>query len=102
MALLHDREVDTLAQWGREHRGMTIIARDRLKASMDGARAGTPQATQVADRVHLLQHLAAALDHVFSTYGTALHAVRDALGRTPVVQPDGRTALPVSPRPLMP
>jgi transposase len=32
-----------------------------------------PQATQVADRFHLLQNLAEALDQVFSAHGNALH-----------------------------
>jgi transposase len=98
VALLHDREADTLTTWLREQTGVTIIARDRLKAYIDGARAGAPQATQVADRFHLLQNLAEALDQVFSTHGHALKAVSDMLSRTPVVQPDGRPAVPVPPR----
>jgi transposase len=93
VALLHDREAETLADWLRAHPGVTIIARDRLKAYMDGARAGAPQATQVADRFHLLQNLAEALDQVFSTHGNALKAVSDMLGRTRVVQPNGQTAV---------
>jgi transposase len=97
VALLHDREAETLADWLRAHPSVTIIARDRLKASMDGDRAGAPQATQVADRFHLLQNLAEALDQVFSTHGNALKAVRDMLSRTRVVQPDGQTAVLVPP-----
>jgi transposase len=97
VALLHDREADTLATWLHAHPGITIIARDRLKAYMDSARAGAPQATQVADRFHLLQNLAEALDQVFSAHGPALKAVSTARGRTPVVQPDGQTAVPVPP-----
>jgi transposase len=98
VALLHDREADTLTTWLREQTGVTIIARDRLKAYIDAARAGAPQATQVADRFHLLQNLAEALDQVFSTHGHALRAVSDMLSRTPVVQPDGRPAVSVPPR----
>lgn len=71
VALLHDREADTLASWLREHAGITVIARDRLKAYIDGARAGVPQATHGADRFHLLQNLAEALDQVFSAHGRA-------------------------------
>ena len=97
VALLHDREADTLATWLRTHTGITIIARDRMKAYNDGARAGAPQALQVADRFHLLQNLAEALDQVFSTHGKALKAVSEALSRTAVVQPDGQTAVPVPP-----
>src|SRR5262245_54482269 len=40
VALLHDREAETLADWLREHPSVMIIARDRLKAYRDGARAG--------------------------------------------------------------
>ena len=52
---------------------------------MDGARAGAPQAMQVAARVPPPQNLAAALDQGFSVHGPALQAVRTALSRTPVV-----------------
>jgi transposase len=97
VALLNDREAETLADWLRTHPGVTIIARDRMKAYMDGARAGAPQASQVADRFHLLQNLAEALDQVFSAHGPALKAVSTARSRTPVVQPDGQTAVPVPP-----
>jgi transposase len=97
VALLHDREADTLATWLRGHPGITVIARDRLKAYKDGARAGAPQATQVADRFHLLQNLAEALDQVFSAHGPALKAVSDAQSCLPVTQADGRTAVSVPP-----
>jgi transposase len=68
-----------------------------MKAYSDGARAGAPQATQVADRFHLIQNLAEALDQVFSTHGNALKAVSDALSKAPVLQADGRAAVPVPP-----
>jgi transposase len=97
VALLSDREADTLATWLRAHPGVTVIARDRMKAYSDGARAGAPQATQVADRFHLIQNLAEVLDQVFSTHGNALKAVSDALSKAPVLQADGRTAVPVPP-----
>lgn len=57
------------------------MARDRVKAYADGARHGAPQATQVADRFHLLQNLEDALDQVFQTHRTALEAVNDAIRR---------------------
>jgi transposase len=97
VALLNDREADTLATWLRAHAGIRVIARDRMKAYSDGARTGAPQATQVADRFHLLQNLAEALDQVFSAHGNALKAVSDTLSRTPILQADGRTAVPVPP-----
>ena len=98
VALLHDREANTLATWLHGHPGITVIARDRLKAYKDAARAGAPQATQVADRFHLLQNLAEALDQVFSAHGPALKAVSDGQSCFPVTQADGRTALPGAPK----
>jgi transposase len=55
------------------------MARDRSTAYAEGARQGAPEATQVADRFHLLQNLAEALDQVFTTHGQVLNAVNAAL-----------------------
>jgi transposase len=103
VALLPDRTAETLAHWLQEHPGVEVIARDRSKAYADGARQGAPSATQVADRFHLLQNLAEALDQVFTTHGQALDAVNAALRRQPVPRMDGTVAMPVpSPDPPAP
>jgi transposase len=68
-----------------------------MKAYIDGARAGAPQATQVADRFHLLQNLAEALDQVFSAHGSVLKAVREAISAEPVTGREGTVAVPVAP-----
>ena len=97
VALLHDREAGTLMQWLKAHPGVQIIARDRSKAYADGARQGAPEALQVADRFHLIQNLAEALDQVFNAHSHALEAVNEALCQTPMMPPDGTVAVPVPP-----
>jgi transposase len=97
VALLPDRTAETLAQWLREHPGVEVIARDRSKAYADGAHQGASEATQVADRFHLLQNLREALDQVFTTHGKALDAVNDLVRQQPMALPDGTVAVPVPP-----
>ena len=97
VALLPDREAETLAQWLQAHPGVEVLTRDRSKAYADGARQGAPTATQVADRFHLVQNLAEALTQVFNLHGKALKAVNEASSRTPMTRPDGTVVIPVPP-----
>jgi transposase len=80
IALLEDRDAETLAAWLKQHPTIRIIARDRAGAYAEGATKGAPQAVPVADRFHLLRNLADTLLPVFEQH-TAL--VRKATSPAP-------------------
>jgi transposase len=62
--VLDDRTSDTLANWLKERPDIEIVSRDRSQTYADGIERGAPQATQVADRWHLLKNISDTLSKV--------------------------------------
>jgi transposase len=78
IALLKDREANTLAQWLEQHPGIEVLSRDRSVTYKSEMSQGAPAAIQVADRFHLLQNLTEVLEQTLSPQGGILKAVDTA------------------------
>lgn len=75
--LLPDREAATAAAWFARHPTITVVARDRGAGYKQAATEGRPEATQVADRWHLIENASAAfLDVVRRSMGAIQKALR--------------------------
>ncbi len=72
--LLPDRSSDSLAQWLQDHPGVEVITRDRAQVYAEGATRGAPEATQVADRFHLLVNLRGVVERLLERHQAALQA----------------------------
>jgi transposase len=78
--LLAERSAEALSAWLKNHPEVEIISRDRADDYIRGATAGAPQATQVADRWHLLRNLRDALMDVVDRHHVDVRAAaREAL-----------------------
>lgn len=81
--LLPDREAATLSKWLQEHQEIEIVSRDRGTAYAQAVRQSLPQATQVADRWHLLKNLQEALQKLFQRSN---RSIRLAIRQQPLGQ----------------
>lgn len=71
--LLPDREPATVAAWLRQHPQIEVVARDRNGGYRQAISEALPDATQVADRWHLLQN---ASDAFLAAVRRAMPAIR--------------------------
>lgn len=72
IALLPDREAQTLSKWLKQHPDVQVLSRDRSTAYKQGMSQGAPDATQVADRFHLLKNVTEVLQQVLAMQGKVL------------------------------
>ena len=72
LALLPDRSQITFALWLRNHPEVQIISRDRGGDYAAGAHLGVPQATQVADRFHLIKNAGEVLERLLTRHHVLL------------------------------
>ncbi|MEU8975518.1 ISL3 family transposase [Streptomyces monashensis] len=96
--LLADRTSETLAAWLTAHPGAEIICRDRDSGYSRAIKEAAPQATEVADRWHMLQNLSAAVEKTCHQHRSCLYkyALDDVDAPTPAHAPP-KTLLPSTP-----
>jgi transposase len=76
--LLPDRNAASVAAWLKRHPGIETIARDRSGLYAEGGRRGAPEATQIADRRHLLNNIGDALRLVLGRHRKAVRTAASA------------------------
>ena len=74
--LLADRQANTLAAWLKLHPGILAMSRDRAGEYALGAKQGTPEAIQIADRFHLTKNLSEVAERLLAHHRQSLRSIR--------------------------
>ncbi|MEU5552125.1 ISL3 family transposase [Micromonospora sp. NPDC047793] len=72
--VLEGRDAGPVTAWLAEHPEIDVVCRDRGRAYAEAARAGAPQAVQVADRWHLWHNLCQAVDKTVAAHHGCIKA----------------------------
>lgn len=81
--LLPNRESQTVAEWLKSRPEIEIVSRDRSPEYAEAVTLGAPQATQVADRWHLLKNAVDVLKEFLNQHSSHFHRARQAIGGSP-------------------
>ncbi|MER5226411.1 ISL3 family transposase [Streptomyces flaveus] len=85
--VLPDRTSETLAAWLRDHAGAEVVCRDRASAYTRAIREAAPNATEAADRWHLLRNLSLAVEQVCHQHRACLRKYAEQQQRNQPQQP---------------
>lgn len=86
--LLPDRAVATVTAWFQDRPQIDTISRDRGPDYARAAREGAPQATQVADRWHVLRNLNEAVAMILTRHQPAIRQASRAAAQAPPPEPE--------------
>src|SRR5947209_15944874 len=76
--LLPDRTAEAVLPWLKSHQEIEVVSRDRASAYADAAKRALPDATQVADRYHLVHNLREHLQQFLDRKRTCLPEMEDS------------------------
>jgi hypothetical protein len=82
--VLVGRDAEPVTDWLQEHAKPAVICRDRATAYAEAARTAAPDAVQVADRFHLWQNLATAVEKCVARHKNCLAESVDTMLGEPV------------------
>src|SRR5262245_9947027 len=92
------RDGSAVEAWLKAHPTVEVVTRDRWSAYASAATAGASQATQVADRWHLLKNLREAIERLFERFAGAIHRALIPQETTPS---ESGTSPPPPPTPVL-